>query len=87
MFKDHRRECIVSGWPSWYSARDVVVALVAVDGIPGPISGTPVASHMVPDASVSSDFHLTNYTTSFPDILELGTGRHQLLNHFAPDAR
>jgi hypothetical protein len=47
------RECIVTNWPSYYLALDVVNALVAVEGITGPITATPVVSHQVPDADIS----------------------------------
>jgi hypothetical protein len=86
LFHSHR-ECIVTNWPSYYSALDVVNALVAVEGITGPITATPVVSRQVPDADVTGAFTLTDYSTTFPDVLELGAGRNRIEIFFSRTAR
>jgi hypothetical protein len=80
-----RRQCIVSGWPSYYMSHDVVNALVAVEGITGPITATQVVSRQVTNADVIGAFMLTEYTTTFPDVLELGMGRNRVEILFSSD--
>jgi hypothetical protein len=66
-------------------SHDVVCALVAVEGITGPITATQVVFRQVTNTDVIGAFILTEYTATFPDVLELGTGRHRVEILFSSD--